>query len=169
MRREIEDGVAKRRGRTASGEEAVSEATWLLNRLCDSDIFYCSDEQLKINMPIHMKEMGGIVQRLTSNPSASLRIAAMLHDGDRFLDGYYVMIKDEPPIDSAQFRNYYKPIQHPRMATEFIIPLLQLLNIDPELTARANILIRNHESGIAIEEVQALEREVCLATERQEV
>lgn len=144
--REIKDRVRTRAGVPLTGPAAVVETRWLLGRLSEES--NCSDALFSQNMPLHMKEMDDIVHRLVENPSTEVIIAAMLHDADRFFDGYYVMIKDEPAVDSDMYRNYYKPIQHPAMAAEFVRPLLKELGVDEVLIAKIDTLIRNHETGI---------------------
>ncbi len=135
-------------GRTIAAREGpVAGARWLLNSLIE--ISNCSDNLFRKNMPPHMREMEGLVRRLSPAPSDELLIAAMLHDADRLFDGFYVMMKDEPSIGGAQYKNYYKPIQHPRMASEFIRPLLELLGLDRRIIERVDILIRNHETGVS--------------------
>lgn len=154
LRQAIEERVSARGGKVVTGQEAVAEAEWLLNWVYDPDNPYrsnCSDPEFKANMPAHMKEMPGIVRRLNPRASPELLIAAMLHDSDRFYDGYYVMIEDEPPTGSDHYRRYYKPIQHPNMSADFITPRLRLLGIDEGITQRVDTLIRNHETGVSAE------------------
>ncbi|MCX5716087.1 MAG: hypothetical protein NTV07_04395, partial [Candidatus Omnitrophica bacterium] len=91
------------------------------------------------------------VMMLDPKAPPELIIAAMLHDSDRFFDGYYVMMKDEPPMGSPAYNDFYKPIQHPRMAAEFIVPLLRRLKIDENIVVRVEALIKNHETGITFE------------------
>ena len=146
LREEIEEKVSAREERIVTGDEAVSEVEWLLGRLCE--ITNCSDPLFRANMSPHMQALPDVVRRLAAEPSPELLIASMLHDADRFFDGYYVAIKDEPPVDSPRHQNYYKPIQHPRMAADFARSLLELLGIDPRLIANVDLLIRNHEKGI---------------------
>jgi hypothetical protein len=151
LKQEIEERVRNRGGQAVSGQEAVAEVEWLLNRVYDPgnpNGSNCSDPGFRANMPDHMKEMPGIIKMLNPNASPELLIASMLHDGDRFFDGYYVWIKDEPPLGGPWYLNYYKPVQHPRMAADFVRPLLELLGIDEDIIKKVDVLIRNHEIGI---------------------
>ena len=144
---ELRQRIQERGGQDLTGQAAYSAARWLLMELIRMS--NCSDPCFSANMPDHMREMPDIARRLDADASPELLIAAMLHDADRFFDGYYVRIEDEPSLDGPWFRQYYKPIQHPRMAADFIIPLLRLLGIEQGLLKKVNLLIRTHETGIS--------------------
>ncbi|MDP3763800.1 MAG: hypothetical protein Q8Q92_04135, partial [bacterium] len=147
LRAEIAARVAGRNNDNMStGPDAVAEAKWLFAEL--NRFMTCSDAFYGKVASRHMLDVANIIPRLTEKPSAELIIAGLLHDADRFFDGYYVMSKDSLPRGSARFLKFYKPVQHPRMVADVVVPLLEALRFDGHLTAKIGLLIRNHEKSI---------------------
>jgi len=157
LRTAIEARVEAREGRgedgrikTVKGDAAVQEARWLLNQLCRRT--NCSDDLFAANMPPHLKEMQEIAEKILARKKGvkvtpELLIACMLHDADRFFDGYYVRIDDQP-AHGAEGYAHYKYNQHPRLAADFARSLLKLLKIDKKTRDKVELLIRCHETGI---------------------
>ena len=157
LRTAIEARVEARPGRgedgrikTVKGDAAVKEARWLLNQLCRRT--NCSDDLFAANMPPHLKEMQEIAEKILARKKGvkvtpELLIACMLHDADRFFDGYYVRIDDQPAQETEEYV-HYKHNQHPRLAADFARSLLKLLKIDKKTRDKVELLIRCHETGI---------------------
>jgi hypothetical protein len=147
----------------AQNAVAVARVEWLLKTLLERGeqepngyrYITCTDFVFLENMPSHLSGMPRIVpdvikilQGPNAKPSPELLIAAMFHDADRLFDGYYIRSDDEGTISGDSYTNYVKPIQHPALAAELAMPLLRQLGIDSRILAKAEILIRNHETGI---------------------
>ncbi|MFH1848203.1 MAG: hypothetical protein ABH825_03175, partial [Candidatus Omnitrophota bacterium] len=145
LRADIQARVASRDAHIVDGEDAVSKVDWLFGKL--DEYGNCSDPHFKDMAIPHMREVRRLIEELRKDAPPELRIAALLHDADRFFDGYYVMKKDNIGLGPLEFDNYYKPVQHPAMVAEFIAPLLKLLGIEDRLRQKIDLLARNHEDG----------------------
>ena len=123
----------------------LEKAQWLFDWMDANK--NCREELFVRNMPPHLRFMPDIIRDLNPRVPPALLIAASFHDIQRFFEGFYTHVADEPPVGSEAFLDY-KAHQHSEEAAIFVTKWLREVGVSPEVLHDVGIFVLHHETGI---------------------